>query len=34
MLKSNQVTADNHKDMNFENYKQWVTEKHIPNLPS
>lgn len=33
IFKSNQVTGDYHKDMNFENFKRWVTEKLIPNLP-
>lgn len=32
IFKSNQVTGDYKNDMNFENFKRWVTEKLIPNL--
>ena len=31
--KSNCSTGDYHNEMNFENYKKWMQEKLIPNLP-
>lgn len=34
IFKSNQVTGDYKNDMNFANFKRWVTEKLIPNLPA
>lgn len=33
MWKSTQNTGDYHGDMNFANYKKWLIEKLIPNLP-
>ena len=33
MFKSNRKTGDYHHEMNAENYKKWLTEKLIPNLP-
>lgn len=32
VYKAHQTTGDYHKEMNFENYKRWITEKLIPNL--
>jgi len=33
IFKSGQKSGDYHNDMNYENYKKWITEKLIPNLP-
>lgn len=33
IFKSNTTTGDYHHEMNYENYKKWLLEKLIPNLP-
>lgn len=33
LFRSNTKSGDYHAEMNFENYKKWLTEKLIPNLP-
>ena len=33
IFESNRKTGDYHHEMNAENYKKWLTEKLIPNLP-
>jgi hypothetical protein len=33
IFKSNQKTGDYHKEMNSDNYMQWIKEKVLPNLP-